>query len=213
MRYAVGGLREAAQPLVDVADEGVDLTVTRSARRGDERHVEGLIQTAGGGERAGDAEARTRRLRFLREAIPIRAIGFVEQSCRPERVAVERDGFRIVGRDLPERLGFAPGPTELGDLQRGADAPFAGTNGNERVVGPGRLIEGQQRFLVSGLVVEERGELELKIGVGVRGPANDQRGSDEQRDCHDRGPSSTWQPSKRPHGPTLAGTWAPPNPP
>ena len=46
-----------------------------------------------------------------------------------------------------------------------------------------RLIEGQQRFLVSGLVVEERGELELKIGVGVRGPANDQRGSDEQCDC------------------------------
>ena len=123
----VGGLRELAQPLVDVADQGVNLTVTRCAGRGGERHVEGLVQTAGRGERAGHAEAGARdESGACATAIAIRAIGFVEESCRPQRVAIERDGFRIVGRDLPECLGFAPGASELGDLQRGANRSLCG---------------------------------------------------------------------------------------
>jgi hypothetical protein len=41
------------------------------------------------------------------------------------------------------------------------------------------LIKGLQRFLIPRFVVQQRRELQLQIGVGIRGAANGQRSSDE----------------------------------
>ena len=187
----VGRLREPVQPFVDVADQRVDVAVARRAGRRDERHVERLIETARGGERARDAEPRARRVRRLREPIAIRTIGFVEESGRPERIAVERDRFRIGWRELSERLGLASGLAELGHFQRRADAALTGAKGDDRVVGLGGLIERLKGFLVSGFVVEQRGELELEVGIGALRASHCQRASDEQRERDQRRLSPT----------------------
>ena len=82
-----------------------------------------------------------------------------------------------------------------------------------RVGGLRRLIEGLQRFLIARLVVEQRGELQLKIGVGIGGATNGQRASDEQRECERaRERATTVRPGNRRNVrmvPPLPGTWAP----
>ncbi len=155
-------------------------------------------------ERATPKRARDESGAIARR-VAIRAIGFVEESGRPQRVAIQRDRFWIAGRERSECLGFAPGPSELGDLQRRANRAFARANGQLGIGGLRRLIEGLQRFLVTRLVVEQRRELQLKIGVGVRGPRTASVPPTNSASAMTDAPSPTWYPAQRPHGPTL--TW------
>ena len=192
----------------------MNVAVARCDGRGGERHVEGFVETAGRGERTRHPKAGARGIGSERHCVAVRAIGFVEESGRPQRVAIERDAFRVAGRERLECLGFTLGASELGNFQRGANRALTCANGQLRVGGLRRLIEGLQRFLIARFVVQQRGQLQLQIRVGIRGAANDQRASDEQCECDDaranaRRSSPTRYTAQRPHGPTLTGTWAP----
>ena len=138
----------------------------------------------------GPIRTPARRIRGDRRCVAIRAIGFVEESSRPQRVTVERDGFRIFWCERLERFGFALGTRELGDLQRGTNGPFTSANGQLRVARLGGLVEGLQRFLVTRFVVEERGELQLQIRIGIGRSAKRERPSDEQREYDDARPKA-----------------------
>ena len=123
-----------------------------------------------------------------RRCVAIRAIGFIEESSRPQRVAQQRDGLRIFWCERLECCGLALGAREVGDLQRGANRALTSANGNLRVARLGGLVEGLQRFLVTRFVVEEIGELQLQIAIGIGRSANREGRSDEQREDDDARP-------------------------
>ena len=76
------------EPLVDVADERVDLAVARAAAEAASACVERLLELAGRGQRPCEAEPGARRARgSMASARSVLDVRFIEQARRPERVA------------------------------------------------------------------------------------------------------------------------------
>ena len=163
----VGSQVELVSPLVDVTDRCVDFSVPRGRRNGRERLVQRLGQAILRGERPRHAESCTRRLGIHDLGVAVRLIGLIEQTRRPERVAIQCQGFGIRREIGHKPVGFLLRHHELRDPEGRSHLPFASTVRQLGVFGHRSRVERHQRFRVPSLLEEEVGKLDLHLGIGV----------------------------------------------
>ena len=138
------------------------------ARRGAQRRLhlgQRLLELRARGQRLGQPVPAARHLRRDGQRLVELALRFVEQARRPQRVGVDRHRFGIARRVVAQRRRFALRFLELADQQRRLHDADARPQLQRRIVGVGGESERLTRFVEARLLVEQRGELELQLGI------------------------------------------------
>ena len=169
-------------PLEDRADRVMNLEV---ARREPQRRlclVHRLVEPAPRRHRSRQAVVAAREIGHLRERRAVAGLGLVEESRRPQGVAVERRRVRAVRIRLHQPLRLPPREVEFRDAEgRGNDADSGGPCIVQRR-GFQRILVGVERVEISPLGVQKVAELELdfrrlrrrrRVGPDDEGPRRD----------------------------------------
>ena len=178
-----GGLIVALQALEDGAGGVMELAV---AGRGAQRRlhlVQGLFEARARGQRLGQAVAAARHVGRDRQRVAELAFRFVEQAGRPQGVGVHGDGLGVLGRVVAQRGGFLLRLLEFADQERGLHHADPRPQAQRRILGVGREAKRRAGLVEARLLVEQRGQLVLQLGVVAR-PAAFER--ETHRGAHDR---------------------------
>ncbi len=169
--------------LVDGANGVMNLHVARRQPQRRLRLVHGIVETAAGEQRAGDAVEAAGQLGRQRQRVAIAQLRLFKQTGRPESIAVERHRVGIPGRHLDEGFGFVPGEIEFGDAQRRLDDTSARAAKGKRVRRFQGVLKCLERFDVAALRIQKAAQLELDFsGLRRRYPV----GMNREGRCHDK---------------------------
>ena len=142
----------------------VNFQVARRESQRGLRLIHGVIEVASGEKGSRHPVKASRQLGLDPEGLAIAALRLLEEPCRPQRIAIERNRLGVERRGLDQHLGFAARRFEFGDPQRRLDEPGPRLAHQRRIVGLQGILIRLERIAVPAVVEEQVAQLELDFG-------------------------------------------------